>query len=62
MLELHGVIVSSAWLVHVDVDVGRLGWTELFSSGDRDFLENIWWRGVGGVTAFGTAGKYFGIS
>ena len=59
MLELHGVSITSAWLVHVDVVGSRLGCTELFFSGDRDFLESIGWRGV---TAFGTAEKYFDIS
>ena len=59
VLELHGVIISSAWLVHVDVDGSRLGCTELFFSGDRDFLKSIGGRGV---TAFGTAEKYFDIS
>ena len=30
MLELHGVSITSAWLVHVDVVGSRLGCTELF--------------------------------
>ena len=59
MLVLHGIIISLAWLVHVDVDGSRLGCTELFFSGDRDFLKSIGGRGV---TAFGTAEKYFDIS